>query len=321
MGKLIDEKVLQAYFKERFSQYIVEINGNKEKITGVTNGPDFPDLYCTINGRTVHCEVEWLSSNFFKHKHHLHKNFTSFKKNNGFLLVFDKDEFISDIQQIVVDEKDFRRWFNKNSGKIFDESVEEFKSGSEKRRKTAKIWIVYNAPDMKSNFLKGKNAKTWGWRKDVPDSILSTIEKIKVDDILIFFGPTINTGSNANDSKGKPNAGKSIFARMKGTYSELYRTHIKQQNYEIENITICKIKKSYWNEESSMGSKYRVIWSDETISNKKYPHRVKFGIIFELKDLPLKKLNDAANEFLRTRMQGKAIGEMSYSNFIELIRK
>ena len=30
MGKLIDEKVLQAYFKERFSEYTVEINGKKE---------------------------------------------------------------------------------------------------------------------------------------------------------------------------------------------------------------------------------------------------------------------------------------------------
>jgi len=325
MGKLIDEKVLQAYFKERFSEYTVEINGKEEQITGVTNGPDFPDLYCTINGKTVHCEVEWLSSNFIKHNHHTHKNFPDFKKHNGFLLVFDKDEQpVSGIQQIIVNEKDFKKWFKKNAGKIFDESVEEFKTGSEKRRKTAKVWIVYISRDMKKNFQTGKRTSTWGWRHDVPDTVISTLEKIKKDDLLVFFGPTINTGKNAKDSNGKPNSGKSIFARMKGTYTELYKSHINKENYKIEQISVYRIKKGYWNEIEATKKdrkKYKAIWGDETIDYKKYPHRVGFAFAYTLENVPLKKLNDATNEFLRTRMQGVAVGEISYQNFIELIRK
>ena len=325
MGKLIDEKVLQAYFKERFSEYTVEINGKEEQITGVTNGPDFPDLYCTINGKTVHCEVEWLSSNFVKHNHHTHKNFPDFKKHDGFLLVFDKDEHVSDIQQKIVNEKDFKKWFKKNAGKIFDESVEEFKTGSEKRRKTAKVWIVYISRDMKKNFQTGKRTSTWGWRHDVPDTVISTLEKIKKDDLLVFFGPTINTGKNAKDSNGKPNSGKSIFARMKGTYTELYKSHINKENYKIEQISVYRVKKGYWNESNVSKEEkreYEIIWDDETIDLQQYPHRV--GLLefaFTLDNVPLKKLNDATNEFLRTRMQGVAVGEISYQNFIELIRK
>jgi len=324
MGKLIDEKVLQAYFKDRYGEYTVEINGKNEKISGVTNGPDFPDLYCTINGKNVHCEVEWLSSNFVKHNHHIHKNYQDFKKHNGFLLVFDNDEPVSDIQQIIVIEKDFRKWFKTNAGKIFDESVEEFKTGSEKRRKNAKIWIVYTAPDMGRNLLIAKKEKTWGWRKDVPDTIIRELQSIKKDDLLVFFGPTINTGKNAKNSNGKPNEGKSIFARMKGTYTELYKDHIKNENYEIKEISVCKINKSYWNEieeSTTQKRKYKPIWKDETVLNKKYPHRIRFEIKSSLNDIKLKNMNDATNEFLRTRMQGKAVGEMSYQDLIELFRR
>ena len=270
MGKLIDEKVLQAYFKERFSEYTVEINGKQEKITGVTDGPDFPDLYCTINGKTVHCEVEWLSSNFVKHNHHIHKNFLDFKNHNGFLLVFDEDEPVSNFQQITVKEKDFKKWFKKNSGKIFEQSVEGFKTGSEKRRKGAKIWIVYIAPNVVKNFQLAKVAKTWGWRTDVPDQIIHILKKIKKDDLLVCFGPTINSGPNAKDSNGKPNSGKSIFARMRGTYTELYKTHIKNQNYKIKEISVCRIKKNYWNEEEDANQRsqgYKPIWNDETMMN------------------------------------------------------
>jgi len=321
MVKLIHEKVLQAYFKERYGEYEVEINGKKEKISGVTDGPDFPDLYCSINGKTVHCEVEWLSSKF---DHFNHKLYQDFRKHNGFLLVFDNDKPVSDIQQITVKEKDFRKWFTTNSGNIFDDSVEEFKTGSEKRRKHAKIWIVYTPPDMGKNLQIAKKEKTWGWRKNVPDMIINKLQSIKQDDLLVFFGPTINTGKNAKNSNGKPNKGKSIFARMKGTYAELYKDHIKNENYEINEISVCTINKSYWNEikESLIKKcKYKNIWKDETVKNTKYPHRVKFEIKFSLNGVKLKKLNDATNEFLRTRMQGKAIGEMSYQYLIELIRR
>lgn len=73
--------------------------------------------------------------------------------------------------------------------------------------------------------------------------------------------------------------------------------------------------------QSQKKRKYKIIWKDETVLNKKYPHRVRFEIKSSLNDVKLKNLNDATNEFLRTRMQGKAIGEMSYQDLIELFRR
>ena len=329
MGKLIDEKVLQAYFldPESYSKYQVEINGKKEKISGVVRGEDFPDLECTINGKKIPCEVEWLSSKF--NVHFGHKRYQDFKDRNGFLLVFREDEPIANHQQVIVDENDFRKWFRKNSNKIYDESVAEFKLISKKQRKTGKIWVVYISADMKKNFRTGvddpKLTKTWGWRHDVPDATISTLLKMKNDDLLVFFGPTINTGKNAKDSNGKPNSGKSIFARMKGTYTELYKPHIKKENYKIEQVSVYRIRKSYWNESNASEAEkreYKAIWADETIDHQKYPHRVGLlEFVFALENVPLKNLNDATNQFLRTRMQGVAVGEMSHQSFIELIRK
>ena len=98
---------------------------------------------------------------------------------------------------------------SKNSNKIYDESVAEFKLISKKQRNTGNIWVVYISADMKKNFRTGvddpKHTKTWGWRHDEPDATNSTLLKMKNDDLFVFFGPTINTGKNAKDSNGKPN--------------------------------------------------------------------------------------------------------------------
>ena len=147
MTKLVDEKVLQAYFKdlteEELDRYDIEINGRIEKITNVEKGEDFPDLECRITGvrGLVPCEVEWLSSKFRDHLHH--GNYPDFRRRNGFLLVFRNDENVEDLQQIVVDEDHFRRWYRRNAGTIFDDAVSEFKIGFERRRKNAKLWAVY----------------------------------------------------------------------------------------------------------------------------------------------------------------------------------
>jgi hypothetical protein len=61
MVKYVPEKVLQYYFKDIinkkeplpiYQKYTVEINGTQEEIDTVDWGEDFPDLKCTINGKS-----------------------------------------------------------------------------------------------------------------------------------------------------------------------------------------------------------------------------------------------------------------------------
>ena len=90
-------------------KYTVEINGTQEEIDTVYWGEDFPDLECVINEIEVPCEVEWLSSNFFQHKHHLHGNYSDFKNRNGFLVVYEQNQPVGDFYQVVVDKDDFKK--------------------------------------------------------------------------------------------------------------------------------------------------------------------------------------------------------------------
>ena len=43
-----------------------------------------------------------------------------------------------------------------------------------------------------------KEDKTWGWGLTISDWKLRRVKLLKTDDLLVFFGPTKNTGNNAN---------------------------------------------------------------------------------------------------------------------------
>jgi hypothetical protein len=312
MVKWIDEKVLQYYFKERFDKYPVTIDGERKTLTSCEfndNFDKFPDLKCWIGKQKIDCEVEWLSSRF---DHWNHKNYPEFIRNNGFVVVFKRDMVISDLQQIVIDEDDFKKWFKKNSSRLFDESVEEFKRFAKHGRKTTSVWLIYLTQKMEKNFQIGVSKSTWGFVRDALKNRPELLQ-IKKDDILVVFGPTINSKNN-----------KPIFARMKGKFKQ-YLEHIKNENYLIQNVYIFKITKGYWHEENNPSGNnhtYSPIWSDESSTNKKYPHRVGFEELLPVShDVVLKKLNNATNEFLRKSMQGISITEMPHSDFIELIRR
>jgi len=333
MTKLIDEKVMQGYFldNENWGHYEVEINGRMERIISVVKGEDFPDLECRITGvrGLVPCEVEWESSKF---DHQDHPNWDDFRRRNGFLLVFRNDENVEDLQQIVVDEEHFKRWFRRNAANIFDEAVSEFKIGFERRRKNAKLWVVYiGSLLMQRNREIGIEHSTWGWIMTNPPHIIRQLQSIRKDDLFVMFGPTVNRGDDAVSWDGKPNKDKNIFARMPGSGYDSgsttlnpsyrgYRDHIRHQHYEITRVLICRITRGYWNEEDT-DEAYQSIWTDETDGNRKYPHRVRFQIKLELNDVRLRNLNDATNVFLRLSMQGVGVSEMSYQNLVELIRK
>ena len=166
----IPEEVLHAYFQDVinkkeplpiYQRYTVEINGIREQIDAVTSGGDFPDLECAINDNEVPCEVEWLSSHFFQHNHHLHKNYQDFKDRNGFLVVYEQDQRVEDFYQIVVDKDDFKKWFKKNAANLLATSVKKFETAA-KKRKAAKLWTVFTSVDMQENLEIAIEAETWG---------------------------------------------------------------------------------------------------------------------------------------------------------------
>lgn len=310
--KWIDEKVLQYYFKERHNQYQITFNGEHQKITGCNFNNtfnNFPDLRCTVAGQEIDCEVEWLSSLF---DHFNHKYYSEFRKKNGFVVVYKQDSTISDLQQIVIDELDFKKWFKKNAGRIFDESVDQFNIIAKHGRKTAEIWIIYVTKKMLENVQTGINKKTWGFVRESLKNRPEILE-IKKDDILVFFGPTVDVKKNT-----------SIFARMKGNFDDFYM-HVMKEDYVIQNVSLYSIDKGYWNEESNptgSNGNYEPIWSDETLKNKKYPHRFGFEkLISTSNDVKLKKLNKSTMDTLRKCMQGISISRMSHPDFIELIRR
>ena len=117
---------------------------------------------------------------------------------------------------------------------------------------------------------------------------------------------------------------KSIFARMKGSFHDFFM-HVKNEDYVIQNINLYSIDKSYWNEESNPtgpNESYQLIWSNESLENKEYPHRIGFKkLISTSNDVKLKKLSNATMDTLRKCMQGISVTRMSNPDFIELIRR
>lgn len=156
MVKWIDEKVLQLYFKENCKKYRIRIKGENKEISKCEfNEPfdTFPDLKCIIDGKEYPVEVEWLSSHYNHFDNPSHQKYVD---QGLFLVVFDKDIEVGNFKQILVDKKDFRSWFKRNSGVIFDDSVKTFGKEVLKKRKYPKIWVVYLGKNMAKNFEVGK---------------------------------------------------------------------------------------------------------------------------------------------------------------------
>lgn len=315
MVKWIDEKVLQYYFKDNFKKYPFKFGDKENPIDGCDfNHPfdKFPDIVGELNGKEVLIEVEWLSSKY-DHDKRTPDEHRDFLNKGGKVVVFEKDAEISgNPQQVIIQHDDFKKWFVKNSNKIFDESVKAFKEESLPSRQYKKIWLIYIGRDVEKNLQIGKENNVWGFtEKRFKMRNPPIIKQIKKNDIVVFLGPTIEKKS------GKYHSGRD-FPREK------YYGEVKKSNFLITNFEVFKITQDYWNEEilsQDESRDYNPIWVDETKENKKYPHRFHFtnSPIVKFSNVDMKKISKSTIETLRKLMIGDSPQELDSVDFIELI--
>ena len=120
---------------------------------------------------------------------------------------------------------------------------------------------------------------------------------------ILFFGPTSNGPPDFS-----PRFEEERFHRLVKSNKKL----------KIDNIIAFKVTKSYWNENTE--ENYSVVWPDENLDNKKYPHRFLFGKkpMFSFKDVPFYKIARPTVNSLR-RIMISSPDEIDYPHFIEII--
>lgn len=302
MVKWIDEKILQFYWKENYKKYSIKVGNEDFSIGGCDfNQPfdEFPDVINVINNQKIPAEVEWLSSHY-DHDTRTKDKHDEFVAQGGFLVVFKKDKEIHNLKQIEIDHKDFKGWFKKNANRIFDESVDSFLAEVVKKRSYPKIWVVYLGSAMDKNYHVGRNKGIWGFTEGRFGMSNNLIKDIKEGDIILFFGPT----------EGIP---------IRLPQEEFLDRVKKDKKIVIKHIAAYKITTNYFNEKEK--DNYEVIWPDENLENKKYPHRFLFNknAILSFKEVRFNKIATATQKSLWHKMLTSP-NEINYPDFVELIR-
>lgn len=312
--KWIDEKVLQYYFKENCSSYKLKVGDAEKTIESCRfNIPfdDYPDLFCSIDGKTYPIEVEWSSTDYDHDKRtpEKHKEFVT---NEGFLVVYTKTAEIQGLRQIEVNPGDFRKWFRNNAGRIFDESVKSFRDELIPNRSYPKIFVIYLGREAERNFVVAQTRGVWGFTTPRFRQSSSIILHIKKNDIVLFIGPTIDIQSKEYHSS-RDFRPTEYFNKVKGN-----------PNLIITNVKAFRIVKGYWDEVIMAGKEnrpYHIVWPDETEENRKYPHRFEFENepIINFKNIRMNRIAKSTIESLRKIMLSSP-DEVDAIDFVELVR-
>lgn len=147
MSEYIHEIVLQEYIIENISALNLDVqykNISRMKLVKARFNQvgTFWDLEGLLeNGAWIPIEVEWITHNFYLHKHHLDQNFHRFLNGNGILLVLRKNKELSNIQQLSIFDnmtelqfkQQFKKWFKGKASEYIDKTLESFTVGHFKR--------------------------------------------------------------------------------------------------------------------------------------------------------------------------------------------
>lgn len=147
MSEYIHEIVLQEFIVENISALNLNIqykNISRMKLVKARINQDgtFWDLEGLLeNGIWIPIEVEWITHNFYAHKHHLDQNYHRFLNKYGILLVLRRSKETPQIQQLsILDNQTeaqfkqrFKKWFKSKSNEYIDKTLESFSVGSFKR--------------------------------------------------------------------------------------------------------------------------------------------------------------------------------------------
>lgn len=147
MSEYIHEIVLQEFIIENvdiLDLYIQYKNISRMKLVKVrfNQSGTFWDLEGLLeNGIWIPVEVEWITNNFYSHKHHLNQNYQRFLNDNGILLVLRRNKDTPNIQQLTIFDnhteaqfkQQFKKWFKAKSNEYIDKTLDNFTVGSFKR--------------------------------------------------------------------------------------------------------------------------------------------------------------------------------------------
>lgn len=197
MPKWVDEKVLQRYWKDRCRIY--DVDGKKIKSARFNKPFDrYPDVFNEFeDGNEVPAEVEWKTSDF-------NHDIDVLRENNGFLIVYHKDQNFS-LPQVIIEHEDFKKWFRKKSTIILTESLREY-SKEKAKREFPKIWLRYN--DIKNNENMEISLKIGYDGFPEKTKTLPRVKDVKKNDLVLFVGPY----KSSKPGKG----GRVAFADFKG---------------------------------------------------------------------------------------------------------
>ena len=253
----LHENILIRYWIDRCQNY--ELNGNKIK-KAVANiplsiTPDISQNYFE-NGKKMPCEIKWTTSGFndpdqIRHVQSL----------NGFLLVFNKDREDCPIPQIEIDKNDFEKWFIKNSKKLATDTINRY-SNDKNKRTEPKVFLNYLSASKKGkrNWEIAIKNGTWGMNDNDFKRSSKEIINIKKGDIIIFFHAWTKK-KNLTEVRG----GRVPIEKFMGNYEYVYALIATRNYYNSPNP---------------------VLWDD-----KNYPHRFKFRILFEGKNIKCNRRN------------------------------
>jgi len=266
----LHENILIKYWVDRCSHYKL---GDKKIIKAEANKPlsITPDIFKNIfdDNSYAPCEIKWSTSDF-KDPEQINK----VKELNGFLLVFDRDRDDCPIQQLEIDKKDFEKWFVTNSKRLADDTIKKFKKDNKKRIEP-RVYLNYLSTSKSGakNLKLALDNSTWGSNENDFNRSNKEIKNVKKGDIIIFFYAWKKDKSRI-DVKG----GRIKIDQYVGSFNKVYALVVTKDYYLSSNPKI---------------------WSD-----KNYPHRFKFRLLFEGNNIGCNKrvLGPALHTFLHTLM-------------------
>lgn len=279
MPKWIDEKVLQRYWIDRCSIY--EVDGKKIKSAKFNIPFDrYPDVVNRLDDDSeVPAEIEWRTSDF-------NHDISILKEANGFLIVYKKDQNFS-LPRVLLDHKDFQKWFKRYSGTILTESLRAFRKETAVRQ-FPKIWLRYN--DIKNN----ENMQiSMGMGYDgFPErtKTLPRVKDVRAHDLVLFVGPY----KSSQPGKGG-------------------RVPLKDFKGYMKTVVLMKVTKGYNYDTKPLG------WKSK--SGELYPHRFSISKpLLEFQDLKLDDLSLATRDALH-HLVATGFWEADPTHFVELLSR
>ena len=293
--KWIDEKVLQKYFKECFSHYQYWfLNEYDQKVISVSFNEPFdryPDVYAVLeSGKSIPIEIEWTTKDF-------NHDPTILQEQNGLVAVLQNNNPLFSIKQLELDKNKFKKWYVKNSERIFDESIKQIITDEKKIKRPPKLWFYYSGTGFKKNKDKAFEKGVMG----VPEVFrqLERFKDIRKGDLFCFLGPF-----RGFEKSGRANVEK----------------FLKNKKLRCENLELVKVTSPYYYDESRIWDFDVNYLSPEKVNN--FPHRFRFSkkLIMKLNNINIGSLSIPTKRILQ-KLPGSIFWDGNSKNLVELVSR